>query len=101
MCLSILIWGTLLSGLQVFGYSIALLGMLYFKTSSDQRKELIGSAARSWAEFGANRPILRKLLIIGLLVTTIFVLISGFAPAYAPAINPQKAYDAAKSLTGH
>ena len=101
MCLSILIWGTLLSSLQVFGYTIALLGMLYFKTSADQRKELIGSATRSWAEFGANRPILRKLLLIGLLGATIFVLLTGFAPTYAPAMDPQKAIDAAKSLAGH
>lgn len=101
VCLSILIWGTVLSNLQIFGYSIALLGMLYFKTSADQRKELIGTATRSWAEFGVNRPILRKLLIIALLGATIFVLLSGFAPTYAPAMNPQKAIDAAKSLAGH
>ena len=99
MCLSILIWGTVLSNLQVFGYSIALLGMLYFKTSADQRKELIGGATRSWAEFGANRPILRKLLIISLVGATIFVLLSGFAPTYA--MDPKKAIDAAKSLAGH
>ena len=91
------IWGTMLSHLQAFGYTIALLGMLYYKTSADQRKELIGSAARSWAEFGQNRPILRKLLTIGLVGSTIFVLLTSFAPTYAPVMDPKKAYDAAKS----
>ena len=96
--MSILIWGTVLSNLQIFGYTIALLGMLYFKTSADQRKEVIGNGARAWAEFGANRPVLRKLLVIGLVGVTIFVLLSGFAPTYAPSMDPKKAYDAAKNL---
>ncbi|KAG9246604.1 triose-phosphate transporter family-domain-containing protein [Calycina marina] len=97
VCLSILIWGTLLSHLQVFGYSIALVGMLYFKTSADQRRELIGSATRSWAEFGSNRPILRKLFVLGLIGTTIYFVLSGLAPTYAPVMDPKKAYDAAKN----
>jgi hypothetical protein len=69
--------------------------MLYFKTTPDQRKELLGSSTRAWAEFGANRPILRKLLVLALGAVTIFVLLNGFAPSYA--MDPKKAYDAAKS----
>lgn len=95
-----LIWGTVLSNLQVFGYSIALGGMVYFKTTADQRKEIIGSGTRAWAEFGANRPVLRKIVVFVLAITTIFFLLNHLAPTYAPGYDPKSLANAAKTAIG-
>lgn len=45
---------------------------------------------RSWAEFGSNRPALRKLIIFGLVLTTIFILLGGISTS---GVLP-KEYDA-------
>jgi len=79
-----LIWGTPVSGLQFFGYSIALCGMVYFKLGYEALKNYAGEAGRHWAEFGAKRPALRKIIIFGSAVLFIFVLLGGLAPTYAP-----------------
>jgi hypothetical protein len=86
----------MLSNLQIFGYTIALLGMLYYKTSPDQRKELIGTVTRSWGEFGATRPALRKIVVGGMVITTLFFLLSGLAPGY----DPKSLANAAKTAIG-
>lgn len=90
---SMLIWGTRLSGLQVFGYSIAIMGMLYYKLGQKEMKPFIQEISRRWAEFGANKPILRKLVTIVLVLTTISIFLSGIAPSY----DPQTYVDAAKA----
>ena len=94
---SVLIWGTMISHLQMFGYSIALLGMLWFKFGKEKIKEYLTQGGRAWAELGATRPVLRKLLILGLVIVTVFVLLGGFAPSYdiKDSINATK-----KALTG-
>jgi hypothetical protein len=79
-----IIWGTPVSGLQFFGYSIALGGLLYYKLGSDQLKQYASSAGRSWNEFGANKPVTRKLVIVGAVMLAIFLLLGGLAPTYAP-----------------
>lgn len=81
---SMMIWGTPVSGLQFFGYSIALGGLLYYKLGSDQLKQYASSAGRSWNEFGANKPATRKLVIFGAVVLAVFLLLGGLAPTYAP-----------------
>lgn len=86
----------MISHLQMFGYTIALLGMLWFKFGKEKIKEFMSNGSRAWAELGANRPILRKVIILGLVIVTVFVLFGGLAPSY----NPQeyKEYlDAAKN----
>jgi hypothetical protein len=80
-----LIWGTKVSGTQFFGYAIALGGMLYYKLGTEQLKQHIGNAGRSWSEFGVQRPIARKLVVFGLVVVTMMLLLGGLAPTYAPA----------------
>lgn len=82
-----IIWGTPVSGLQFFGYSIALGGLLYYKLGTEQLKQYGGSAARSWSEFGANRPVTRKLVIAGAIVLALLLLLGGLAPTYAPGIH--------------
>jgi hypothetical protein len=72
-----MIWGTPVSALQFFGYSIALGGLVYYKLGADKLKEYFGHAGRSWQEFGVQRPALRKLVIFGLIVITLLILMGG------------------------
>lgn len=85
---SMIIWGTQVSGLQFFGYSIALGGMVYYKLGAETLKTYAGEAGRHWAELGQTRPALRKLIVIGGAVFLIFLLFGGVAPKYAPEYVP-------------
>lgn len=87
---SILIWGTPISGLQCFGYSIALCGMVYYKLGQKELKPYLAEAGRRWAEFGATRPALRKIMIAGVFITAFFLLLGGLAPTYAPEYDPSQ-----------
>ncbi len=87
---SMMIWGTQVTPLQFFGYSIALGGMVYYKLGYDQLKGYMGEAGRQWAEFGARKPVLRKLAVIVLSVFVLFTLFGALAPTYAPAYDPTK-----------
>lgn len=91
---SMLIWGTPVSGLQFFGYSIALGGMVYYKLGYDQLKGYADEATRQWAEFGNNKPVLRKITVLVAAFFFILVVFTGLAPSYAPN------YDPAKVVTG-
>lgn len=94
-----IIWGTPVSGLQFFGYSIALGGLLYYKLGSEQLKQYASSAGRSWNEFGTNKPATRKLVIVGASVFTVFLLLCGLAPTYAPG-SVKASSEYLKSLLG-
>jgi hypothetical protein len=87
---SMMIWGTPISGLQAFGYTIALGGMVYYKLGYEALKGYAAEGGRQWAELGQTRPALRKViaLVVGLFV--IFVLFGGLAPTYAPEYDPSK-----------
>ena len=80
-----MIWGTPVSALQFFGYSIALGGLIYYKLGADSLKQYASQGMLSWSEFAVQRPVLRKALIFGMVIITIFVLLGGLAPTYAPA----------------
>lgn len=86
---SMLIWGTHVTGLQFFGYSIALGGMVYYKLGYDQIKGYAGEASRQWAEFGARKPALRKITLIVATFFFLAVVFTGLAPTYAPAYDPK------------
>lgn len=79
-----MIWGTAVSKTQFFGYTIALGGLLYYKLGADQLKQYLSHAGRSWSEFGIQRPALRKALVFALVILTLFLLLGGLAPTYAP-----------------
>lgn len=79
-----IIWRTQVSGLQFFGYSIALGGMLYYKLGAEALKQYATQAGREWSELGNTRPVMRKLIFIGGIFTVIFLLAGGVAPKYAP-----------------
>ncbi|GFF75862.1 probable sugar phosphate/phosphate translocator At4g32390 [Aspergillus lentulus] len=81
---SMMIWQTPVTPLQFFGYSIALIGLVYYKLGGDKIREYAGQANRSWAEYGANHPAQRKSIIIGAVVLIFFLLIGSMAPSYAP-----------------
>lgn len=91
---SMAIWGTKVSGLQFFGYAVALCGLVYYKLGADHFKDFFSQAARSWAEFGAKRPVLRKVVTFALVLLVLCVLLGGLAPQYAG----DKSFDQVKGL---
>ncbi|OLN95311.1 putative sugar phosphate/phosphate translocator [Colletotrichum chlorophyti] len=97
---SMMIWGTQVSGLQFFGYSIALGGMVYYKLGFEQIKGYMGEAGRQWADFGQRKPILRKLSVIVLSAFVIFTLLGGLAPTYAPEYDPHNLINEVNSRFG-
>ena len=98
---SILIWGTVISGLQTFGYSIAIIGMLYYKLGDKELKPWIAEGSRRWAEFGASKPITRKLLVFVLFVSTFVMLVGSLGLSYAPEyVDTSKYLEKAKNVGG-
>ncbi|KAI9882891.1 MAG: hypothetical protein M1823_005363 [Watsoniomyces obsoletus] len=88
---SMMIWGTPVSPLQMFGYSIALGGLVYYKLGADKLKEYLGHGGRAWAEYGVKHPVMRKLLVLGAALMTMLLTMGMLAPRYAPQYDP-KAY---------
>ena len=76
-----MIWGTPVSGLQFFGYGLALSGLIYYKLGAEQLKGYLHQGVQRWAEFGAQSPNLRRVVTLGLVVVTIMALFGGLAPA--------------------
>jgi hypothetical protein len=68
------IFGDPVSPLQAFGYSIALGGLVYYKLGADKLKGHIADGQRAWAEYGARSPVMRKVILAGLIF-------GGFAPS--------------------
>ena len=77
---SIAIWGTPVSALQYFGYSIALAGLVYYKLGGATIKAQLSEMNRAWAEYGANHPALRKVIVFGAVVIFLFLVLGGLAP---------------------
>ena len=66
--------------LQVFGYAIALAGLVYFKLGADVLKAKLSDAGRAWADYGVRHPALRKVIVfVGMLLLAFLVLV-GLAP---------------------
>ncbi|KAJ5539794.1 sugar phosphate/phosphate translocator [Penicillium tannophilum] len=81
---SMMLWNTPVSALQFFGYSVALVGLVYYKLGGDKIREYTGQAGRAWAEYGNTRPAQRKFVIFGATVLIFFLFIGTMAPGYAP-----------------
>ena len=88
VCASVLIFGSPVTPLQIFGYSIALAGMVYYKLGADKLKEHFGQARLAWADYGVRHPALRKLIIFGIVLVFVFILLGGLAPTYAKDYDP-------------
>ena len=78
---SIAIWGTPVSGLQCFGYSIALGGLMYYKLGAETLKAQLAEGQRAWAEYGVKHPAARKAIVFGGVLLVIFLLLGGIAPS--------------------
>ena len=57
VCVSIAIWGTPVTMLQFFGYSLALISMIYFKLSGHNIKAAFSEAGRKWTESGLSTAL--------------------------------------------
>ncbi len=77
-----MIWGTVITPLQVFGYSIALGGMIYYKLGAETLKGYLNNAGLAWADYGNRHPALRKVIVFGVILTLVFVTLGGFFPNY-------------------
>ena len=91
---SVMIWHTPLTPLQVFGYAIALCGLVYYKLGVSQIKAQFNEGSRLWAEYGATHPVARKLVILGVVLTLTFILLTGLAPSVG--YDPKQAISALK-----
>ena len=77
---SVAIWGTPISALQYFGYTIALSGLVYYKLGGATIKAQFSDMGRAWAEYGTKHPALRKLIVFGSIMLLLFVGLGGLAP---------------------
>ena len=77
---SIAIWGTPVSALQYFGYSIALAGLVYYKLGGATIKAQLSELNRAWAEYGAKHPAIRKVIAFGSVLLFLFLVLGGLAP---------------------
>lgn len=81
---SIMLFRDPVSGLQAFGYSIALGGLIYYKLGGQKMKEYLAQGGMAWGELGQTRPILRKLMIFGAVIISFFLVLGSLGPRYAP-----------------
>ncbi|KAA6414972.1 MAG: DUF250 domain membrane [Lasallia pustulata] len=86
---SMWIWGTKVSPLQFFGYSIALGGLVYYKLGGATLKEYLSQGSRAWAEYGAKHPAMRKVIVFFAVLLVLFVVLGGLAPSVG--YDPQSA----------
>ncbi len=96
---SMMIWGTPVSPLQMFGYSIALGGLVYYKLGADKIKEYLGHGGRAWAEYGVKHPIMRKVIVLGAVLMTMLLTMGMLAPHYAPQYDLKASLAHNKYLT--
>jgi hypothetical protein len=90
---SMLIWQTPVTGLQFFGYSVALGGLVWYKLGGDKMREYTAGANRAWAEYGNNKPAQRRFVVIGAAALMFFLFIGSLAPSYAnDGVNQVKGY---------
>lgn len=66
--------------LQVFGYSIALGGLIYFKLGADTIKARFSDAGRAWADYGVRHPALRKVIVFVAMVFVAMLALISVAP---------------------
>ena len=94
-----MIWGTQVTPLQMFGYSIALGGLVYYKLGADVIKEHLSHGGRMWADYGAKHPAMRKMIGLGVILLTILLTMVMLASRYAPQYDPKSYLAHSKYLT--
>ncbi|KAH7118915.1 triose-phosphate transporter family-domain-containing protein [Dendryphion nanum] len=96
---SMFLFGDPVTLVQAFGYGIALAGLVYYKLGAEKLKEYLGQGGMKWAEFGATRPAARKIIIFAILLVSMFMLLGGLAPRFAPEAT-DKAYTRIGTILG-
>ena len=96
---SMLLFKDPVSLLQAFGYSIALGGLIYYKLGGEKLKEYLGQGAMAWAQFGQARPVARKLMVLGAVCISFFMIIGAMGPSIAPD-QTTKLYDGIGNIIG-
>jgi hypothetical protein len=81
---SMLLFKDPVSLLQAFGYSIALGGLIYYKLGGEKLKDYLGQGSLAWAQFGQARPVARKLVILGAVFVSFFLIVGAMGPSIAP-----------------
>ena len=94
---SIFIFGDTVTALQAFGYSLALLGLLYYQHGSDkntteQMRGYLHSGQRVWGAMRERKPWRLRLLLAGI---TFFIVIALLWAASLLDLLPEE-YDPAK-----
>ncbi|CAK3818151.1 sugar phosphate phosphate translocator [Lecanosticta acicola] len=77
---SMVIFGDPVSGLQVFGYAIALGGLVYYKLGADGVKNFARDAQLSLGQMRQNNPARTKALIAGAGITVVVIVLLMFWP---------------------
>ncbi|KAL8941412.1 MAG: hypothetical protein Q9216_002257 [Gyalolechia sp. 2 TL-2023] len=68
------------TALQVFGYGIALAGLVYYKLGADMLKAKVSDAGRAWADYGVRHPALRKVIVFAGMLLLVLIALIGLAP---------------------
>ncbi|KAL7274450.1 hypothetical protein RUND412_002643 [Rhizina undulata] len=83
---SVIIWGSTVTGLQIFGYAIALGGLVYYKLGADKLREhyikLRKDGTLAWQEYGKRHPAWRKATIAGGVMIIFMIAVGGMYPRY-------------------
>ena len=93
---SVLIWGTVVGWLQIFGYGVALAGLVYYGVGYDGIQTYYhvsqGYARKMWEGHedtdSVVRPsFLRRVITMGMYITIVVLLVTGIAirSGHAPA----------------
>jgi hypothetical protein len=90
---SMVIFKDPVSGLQAFGYSIALVGLMYYKLGGEKIKGVVTDSARAWSEYGTRSPAMRRVITIGVVFVVLFVLLGGLAPNLPENYTPSHLKD--------
>lgn len=99
---SMAIWGTIVTPLQFFGYTIALGGLVYFKLGGEQIRVHAEAGKQKWRSFGERRPNLRRFVAFVTVIVGVYVGVKMLAPGYKPTYDDKYAqkvkeyYDTAK-----
>jgi hypothetical protein len=86
---SVTMWGTPVTGLQAFGYSIALGGLIHYKLGGEKLREIFREGSMAWSEYGNRRPIERRLLITGTVCFTFITFVLFFGSRHYGYVAPE------------
>ncbi|PKS12135.1 hypothetical protein jhhlp_001433 [Lomentospora prolificans] len=78
---SMIIWGTQVTPLQAFGYTIALAGIVYYKLGHKAAKKMILDAGSALSGFGTRRPLLRRASFIAGALLFTYIMLRSFRPS--------------------